>query len=849
MNYLTRGKNITPDNKPKIVIYAAQEDYEQYYQKTAGLLLEKKNCAVIRYSELSDSINPSELDSMLKQDFVLIVCIVTNRLVDETPDAADILLKANALQLPVLPILWEALHHNDRYNELFENRQFLAPTVNDETAISFGKKLSDYLNNILADDETLKRIDEEFRDRIFLSYRKANRAFANELFKIIHSDPALTDVGVWYDEYIEGGDDFEADITKALKNSKIFLLCITHKLLSEPNYVTEHEYPNAVELGLPVVSIEMEPSLSEFVQERLYGLDGVIPFFDKEALLTQLKKLITPTEHYTAEHCYYVGLAYLNMRYVEYDPSKALSLIRSAMEKGLPEAALTLASMYSNGQGVSRSYEKNVEMNLLAVELMEKRLSLDPDNKDYQKQLYVHTLTLAKELQRNGQRTEATRLYKKIKNMNLSFDQALEKRQNTVDLIGEVQTLISTARFIEALTVINKIIEIREKLLYDTPRDFNSKDYILFRRDLSLAYLYQGDCLKCLNYLSRAEAAYIQCMLLRQEAYLTSDQSIFDFSLEAKRDYVVILTRLANLYEYNFPADSVSFEKIYRYYLLSLQLREELYAENQDQDKNSGGEKWRELRDMSAAYYDLGHFLLRHDNAKEAIKYLKLSVKKHQDLYSKSKSYTDLFKLADVCKTALECFGVLFRHEDSDTLLTAIDYNKTYFTGLGELINFKKEMKKKDKEKMYPDEQDIYIHVSLLLSELIVTKTEYDIEHQEQLNCDSESIFESLNYNMKVCKELIIMQTGLSKLSSIRLTPELYEGYSANYRKYNVWIDKVYAKVLYLCARYMPLTDDARHQYLVTSFEIYQRLAQNFPDDKDYAEMSVAVFTLLHEGV
>lgn len=812
MNYLTRGKNITPDNKPKIVIYAAQEDYEQYYQKTAGLLLEKKNCAVIRFSELSDSFNPSELDSMLKQDFVLIVCIVTNRLVDETPDAAELISKANSLQIPVLPILLEQLVHNDRYNELFENRQFLDPTANDETAISFGKKLSDYLNTILADDETIKRIDEEFRDRIFLSYRKANRAFANELFKIIHSDPALTDVGVWYDEYIEGGDDFEADITKALKNSKIFLLCITHKLLSEPNYVTEHEYPNAVALGLPVVSIEMEPSLSEFVQERLYGLDKVIPFFDKEELLTQLKKLITPTERYTAEHCYYVGLAYLNMRYVEYDPSKALSLIQSAMEMGLPEAALTLASMYSNGQGVARSHAKAMSLSKRAAELLKAKLEEDPNDPHYKYLFFATCLTVGNDLQKDGQSTEASRYFKMMSEFDPDDDPREIQLSQSVSLLGESQKYVARQDYRQALSLIDQAIAIRAELIKTIPE--NSQDYIRYRRALAVAYLKRGDCLEQSKDIFGAKESFLTCLTYREQAYRQLREQSDTYGYEAKRDYAVILTRLANLYSSCLSESPKNIEQILSLYKTSLKIRGDLFTETHSSDH---------YRDLGVGYCALGEYLLKIGQPDTALRYLSEAERIFQELIEMSETIGDHIKLNRAYEQEILYCKALF--ETNKTPKRWNELYHAYKTCKQHLIDLRNQiMTTTTNSALTPDTASVLVGIEISLSNILINRAFLCMEYNP-----SQPVADIFNENLVVCTELY-------QISSAFGQPP-------------VEASEKYAYALYLCAQYTPLDNAARRQYLETSFEIYQRLAQKFPDNKDYAEMSVAVFTLLHEGV
>ena len=56
-----------------------------------------------------------------------------------------------------------------------------------------------------------ERLDA-FAAKIFLSYRKKDRALARELMRTIHQDPLLRDVAIWYDEFLTLGEDFNAEI-------------------------------------------------------------------------------------------------------------------------------------------------------------------------------------------------------------------------------------------------------------------------------------------------------------------------------------------------------------------------------------------------------------------------------------------------------------------------------------------------------------------------------------------------------------------------------------------------------------------------------------------------------------
>ena len=72
-------------------------------------------------------------------------------------------------------------------------------------------------------DELAQRIRAAFDAYIFLSYRKKDRRYANELMKLIHKNPECRDIAVWYDEFLPPGDSFKQSIEKILKDSILIL--------------------------------------------------------------------------------------------------------------------------------------------------------------------------------------------------------------------------------------------------------------------------------------------------------------------------------------------------------------------------------------------------------------------------------------------------------------------------------------------------------------------------------------------------------------------------------------------------------------------------------------------------
>lgn len=91
--------------------------------------------------------------------------------------------------IAVLPILLESglddfYSRPDKFGEL----QYLDPYSQDTTAISYPEKLKRFLESTLISSKMAERVRAAFDAYIFLSYRKKDRQYANELMRLIHAN-------------------------------------------------------------------------------------------------------------------------------------------------------------------------------------------------------------------------------------------------------------------------------------------------------------------------------------------------------------------------------------------------------------------------------------------------------------------------------------------------------------------------------------------------------------------------------------------------------------------------------------------------------------------------------------
>ncbi|MBQ7092941.1 MAG: hypothetical protein IJN84_00365, partial [Clostridia bacterium] len=205
LKYKTRG-NVSPKGKAKVYFCCHEKDFDRYFDIISDELLELCSCSVW-YKGEKGTADSDDLGEMS-----LFVMPVTSQLMYTENDALKTEF-AFALNnnIPVLPVMME-----DGLVQIFNEKcgdiQFLDRNNADITAISYKEKLGKYLNSVLIGDELAEKIRAAFDAYIFLSYRKKDRKYAQELMKLIHKNDFCRDIAIWYDEFLTPGEDFNDSI-------------------------------------------------------------------------------------------------------------------------------------------------------------------------------------------------------------------------------------------------------------------------------------------------------------------------------------------------------------------------------------------------------------------------------------------------------------------------------------------------------------------------------------------------------------------------------------------------------------------------------------------------------------
>lgn len=361
MDYITRG-GISPQGKQKVCYIAHPNDFSVYFEMITSQILECHDCAVYFDSDLDNAENITDNIEIMQ----LIVLPVTSRFLNQPNAARDVVLKfAKEKHIPVLPILTEKGIESD-FNSICGEVQCLSIVSKDPTELPYEEKLTVFLNSVLVGDELAAEIRAAFDAYVFLSYRKKDRQYAQQLMKLIHENDFCRDIAIWYDEFLVPGEDFNQAIKKALEKSSLFALVVTPNLVNEQNYVMSTEYPEAVRSNKHIFPVEMLSTDSRQLKKKYPDIPDCVSADDKkmfsDVLMQTVNHIAKMEKNDDPKHIFFIGLAYLNGIDVEKDTDKGVKLITSAADAGLIQAMEKLKSMYKNGIGVKMDYAKAIEI-------------------------------------------------------------------------------------------------------------------------------------------------------------------------------------------------------------------------------------------------------------------------------------------------------------------------------------------------------------------------------------------------------------------------------------------------------------------------------------------------------
>lgn len=343
---------------PRAFLYCAEGEKPAVIEKIKSDLLLLTDCRI--YTGSTTAIQ--EDDRLFLRQMHLVVLPITRTLLRKDSAALKLIAFAQAERIPLLPLLMETGVEAE-FNRKVGHLHMLDACSSDPTARDYYDKLSSLLEAILLSDETRKHIWDAFPVKLMLSYRKSDRALANQLMSHIHS--VYRDVGIWYDEFLTIGEDYDENIERTIEDSDAIVFLITRNLLRHGNYVLEKEYPYACASNKRMLGYVVRP---EDESKAAKAFPRVSAYADEAALCGKLQAELSAAlleERNDAEHLYYIGLAYQFGVGAEIDRKKGTKL--------LTEAAIL-------GEGNAQNYLKRLyhaDMDSLADEYFFKALALE----------------------------------------------------------------------------------------------------------------------------------------------------------------------------------------------------------------------------------------------------------------------------------------------------------------------------------------------------------------------------------------------------------------------------------------------------------------------------------------
>ena len=539
----TRGGAVA-QGKPRVYFVCHPADFDKYFDKICEDIFKTHDCAIYYTENMSEPLDENNITVDLGR-MNLFVVPVTFRLMNDGCRAMGVdIAYAKENNISILPFMMESgIDAIYSMPKNFGERQYLSPFSSDTTEISYADKLKKYLDAVLISDEVAQRIRKAFDAYIFLSYRKKDRKYANELMKIIHNIPGCRDIAVWYDEFLTPGESFMENISRAMKHSELFALLVTPNLLEEGNFVMKEEYPAARSAGMDILPTEMEETDHDRLRSKFVGIPEPVMTDDAlftETLLKTIEKIAKTENDNEPEHNFLIGLAYLNGIDVEKDAMRGIKLITMAADAGLAEAMESLYNIYLTGV--------QVEYNIYEAGRWAKKLADHYTDRfggeDARTLLWMHNLSYTYHM--SGKLHEATELgesvlmlktkllgeehpdtlmmmnnlaiiYRDLGNPNKSYEMVNRAYQIAMRTLGEEHpdTMLYLSNLSSALQVIGdyhgamecskKAYEIRARILgEENVRTVESLT------DLGLCYLNLGDRVTACQIQEKVYALYVK---------------------------------------------------------------------------------------------------------------------------------------------------------------------------------------------------------------------------------------------------------------------------------------------------------------------------------------------------
>jgi len=358
---VNRNENKKKETDQNILFSSTKNDFDLYYEEICQKIDDIRlfNIWFFQDASFMPDLNDIYYESLIKTIDLIVIPVSYELLTTENRTIDIDLNLARKFHIPILPIVEEG-DINSLYESRFGKIQYLDKQQDIKTQIDFNNKLKKYINEVLLDKKTIEKIRQEFSNYIFLSYRKKDRALAQQLMKLVHSHDFMRDVAIWYDENLTPGENFEQRIAENLNKSNLFLLNVTPNLNEIPNYVLDYEYPAAIKNKKDILAVEMKETSKDVFLKNYSSINEIVRG-TSEDIKDKLISIFKHEANCNPDHLYCIGLAYLNGVDVERDVEKGIALLNESANLNYIPALESLAKLYKDGKVVDVNYEMSLK--------------------------------------------------------------------------------------------------------------------------------------------------------------------------------------------------------------------------------------------------------------------------------------------------------------------------------------------------------------------------------------------------------------------------------------------------------------------------------------------------------
>ena len=602
----------TAQGKSRVYFTCLPDDFDIYFEKVCGMILKHHNCA-IWYDSLPNTVFDADTMENDISKMQLFVIPVTRKLLTTENRVKDTEISfANEHHIPILPLIMDR-DIDDLFSEIFGDIQYLDPGCEDITAISFEEKLKRFLNGVLVNDDLAEKIRSAFDAYIFLSYRKKDRKYAQELMRLIHKNDFCRDIAIWYDEFLVPGESFNRAIAEALKKSDLFALVVTPNLVNEINYITTTEYPMAIETKKNILPVELDKTDRALLEGLYEDIPECVSASDSaslsQRLFSSIKDIALKEQTSSPEHLFFIGLAYFNGIDMEVDREKGLELIEAAANEDLPEAIEKMVSVYKLGDGKERNCRTAIEWQKKLVEANRAISNKNPSDDNLRELLYslYHLGHGESEL---GLFDDALAHLGEISTLAPRIDDEGEANFLAhISLITSGRMFISLGKIPSAKKYMEKAIEFNKETVEKNPCERNKKNLLQSYHALAFTNIEDGMVNEAIEEEEKAlEIALSLAKENGEENYATELFGIYHllaYSMQSRGNYDEAEKYHKKSYEYKMMMDDEEasiaskekkhvftqnmgiiylkkglFKKAEEYFDEAYKLREEIYKED-----------------------------------------------------------------------------------------------------------------------------------------------------------------------------------------------------------------------------------------------------------------------------